>query len=85
MFAVYVDVGISVNNMTGLSATIDVGFGPYIAKRQLSIRVAQITCNGAEKPPESCLQYLTGTNGITSYTLDSLQDSSRNMPIQLNV
>jgi len=66
---IYVDIGAGDMDQGALDFTLD---GTMTTGRQFEIKVSQIFCNSPSRPPDGCLQYLTGTDGtLTSFNFAS--------------
>ena len=60
----FISVYIEVANQASMTFT----FGAEVFSRSFEVRVSQYLCDSAQRPPEGCLQYHTGTDGrITSF------------------
>jgi len=62
---IYLEIGAGENDQGALEFTFD---DTVDNGRQFEIKVTQIFCNTISKPPDGCLQWLTGTDGrLTSF------------------
>jgi len=66
---IYLEIGAADTDTADLEFTFD---GTNTNGRQFEIKVTQIYCNSASRPPDGCLQYLTGTDGrLTTFNFAS--------------
>ena len=57
---VYIDIGQGEMNQAAIEFTFDQA---QTTGRQFEIKITQIFCNSNNRPPDGCLQWLTGTEG----------------------
>jgi len=66
---IYIEMGTSATAASTLKFTFDT---TVTTDRTFEIKVTQIECNNAARPPEGCLQYFVGTEGrVKSFNWDA--------------
>jgi len=81
---IYLEIGAADTDQGALEFTFD---GGNNNGRQFEVKVTQILCNSASRPPDGCLQYVTGTDGrLTTFNFASntqhLADQNYNICIR---